>query len=99
MDRTTLAAMARAHWATYLPAKTAELKAQGTLNEEAQAAATLAQREIDDLMNQGFQEHEAAEVALPRYVLLPPEAGAGLEPRERQELEAMERRFQREMRD
>ena len=47
-------------------------------------------------MQQGYQEHEAEEVALPRYILLPPEAGAenGVEDEIDKELAEMERQFQ-----
>jgi hypothetical protein len=73
MDRTTLAMMAREHWAEWLPEKTAELKKDGELNEATQVAASRAFNEISDLIQQGYRAHEAEEVALKRYILLPPE--------------------------
>lgn len=42
-------------------------------------------------MAQGYQRHEAAEVALPMLILLKPEPEANDEPWERRELAAMER--------
>jgi hypothetical protein len=73
MDRTTLAMMAREHWAQWLPEKTAELKKDGELGEATQVAASRAFNEISDLIQQGYRAHEAEEVALKRYILLPPE--------------------------
>lgn len=98
MDRTTLAQMARKHWAQWLPKKVARLKAEGTLNEAIQGAALRAQREIADLMSQGYQAHEAEEVALPQFVLLKPEADAVDSPEEKAELAQMEAEYQRVMR-
>ena len=49
-------------------------------------------------MAQGFQLHEAEEVALPMFVLLKPEPKANLEPWERAELAASEKRYQKLMR-
>ena len=73
MDRLTLASKARKHWTTWLPRKTAELKAEGAFEEAVQGAALAASRMIQDLQSQGYQEHEAEEVALRQFVLLPPE--------------------------
>lgn len=91
-----LKALAREHWTTYLPNKVAELRKEGTLEEELQAAASLAQQEIDHLMKyQGYQEHEAREVALPLFILLRPEEGAGLSEEQQEELAEMEREHRR----
>jgi hypothetical protein len=68
-----LMTLARKHWEEYLPKKVQELRAAGELNEAIHGAANLAQAEIDHLMKQGYQEHEAREVALPMFVLLPAE--------------------------
>lgn len=73
MDRATLAETARQHWERWLPEKTAELKANGEFAEAIQGAAALAQKEISDLMAQGYPEHAAMEVALKDYILLTPE--------------------------
>lgn len=87
-----LTALARKHWKKWLPEKTAELRANGTFNEETQGAATLAQAEIETLMKAGYQEHEAREVALPMFVLLPPEEE---DDEQAQELAEMEREYQK----
>lgn len=97
MDRTTLAQMARQHWIQWLPRKVATLRTEGTLSEAIQGAALAAQRGIAELVSQGYQEHEAAEVVLPQFVLLPPEAAAVDEPDEKAELDELEARYQREM--
>jgi hypothetical protein len=73
MDRTTLAIKARKHWEEWLPNKTAELKAARLFGSAIQIAARRAQEEIADLMAQGYQEHEAAEMVLPKFILLKPE--------------------------
>lgn len=91
-----MAAQARRHWKEFLPEKTRQLIAAGTYSEETMKAAREAQQVIRRLMQQGYQEHEAEEVALPRYILLPPEAGAenGVEDEIDKELAEMERQFQ-----
>jgi hypothetical protein len=85
-----LKALARKHWAQWLPEKVRELKAEGKLNEALQEAANLAQAEIEHLMKQG---NEAREVALPQFILLKPEA---VEPDEQdEELAEKEREYQK----
>lgn len=94
MNRLELEAKTRKHWTTWLPSKTAELKANGEWDEAVAGAALAAFRMIQELKSQGYQEHEAEEVALPQYVLLPPE-----EPDEddelEQELKEMEANYQK----
>jgi response regulator RpfG family c-di-GMP phosphodiesterase len=92
-----LKALARKHWEEWLPETVAELKREGRLNEELQAAANLAQDEIESLMEAGYSVHEAREVALPNFILLEPE-GDGLEDWEREELAEKEAAYQRMMR-
>lgn len=88
---------ARKHWAKWLPEKTAQLKASGDLEAALQMAANLCRAEVDNLMAQGFQQHEAEEVALPQFALLKPETKANLEPWERAELAESEKRFRKLM--
>ena len=95
MSGRELASLARAHWMKWLPQKVADLRASGQLNEALQAAAGLAQKEIELLMKQGYQEHEAREVALPMFILLPPEPGAEEEDWERLELAEKEAEYRR----
>ncbi len=83
MNRMVMESLARKHWAKWLPKKVAELKADGDLGEAIQGAAIRAEREIEDLLKQGYQRHEAEEVALPMFILLKPEPEANEEPRER----------------
>lgn len=67
-------AKARNHWETWLPKKTAELKAEGDFESSLQVAAVNANRLILELtQTQGYQKHEAEEVALKQYILLEPE--------------------------
>ena len=88
--------LARKHWEKWLPEKVRDLRAEGKLDEALHGAASLAQAEIDHLMRyQGYQEHEAREVALPLFILLEPESDAGLEDWEREELAEKEREYQR----
>lgn len=98
MSAQTYAAKARAHWTKWLPAKVAELKAAGELEGTLQAAGRLAQAKVLELMGQGYRQHEAEEVALAEYVLLRPEAGAGEEPWETQELAQLEKEYRKAMR-
>jgi hypothetical protein len=95
MDRSTLAIKARKHWEQWLPKKTRELKDAGEFQMAIQMAARQAQQEISNLMAQGYQEHEAEEVALPMFILLKPEPVDDWESRE---LAAKERRYQEMMR-
>ena len=74
MNQQTLASKIRKHWTEYLPQKTAALKAAGEWDEAVQGAALAAKRLILDLQSQGYQAHEAEEVALHQFVLLPPES-------------------------
>jgi hypothetical protein len=94
MDRSTLAIKARKHWEKWLPKKTRELKAAGEFQMAIQMAAQKAQQEISNLMAQGYQEHEAEEVALPMFILLKPEPKHDWESRE---LARKERKFQETM--
>jgi len=94
-----LAARAREHWAEWLPAKTRSLKASGIFSTETKKAAVQAQKEILELMQAGYQEHEAGEVVLPKYILLPPEEGVnGLDDELQAELDEKERWYQDYMR-
>jgi hypothetical protein len=88
-----LMTLTRKHWTKYLPKKVQELRASGELNEAIYGAASLAQAEIDHLMKQGYQEHEAREVALPMFVLLPEETDENDE--QARELADMEAAYQK----
>jgi hypothetical protein len=90
-----LKALARKHWEEWLPDKVRELKAEGKFNEALQGAANLAQTEIEHLMKRGYSVHEAREVALPIFILLPPEPGADVDDEEAEELAERERDYQK----
>jgi hypothetical protein len=95
MSVATLEAKALRHWKKWLPKKVAALRAEGKLEEAVRGAALLAQNEIEHLMKyRGYQEHEAEEVALSQFVLLPPE-GDGLADWERKELAALDREYRK----
>jgi hypothetical protein len=98
MSAQTYQAMARRHWTKWLPKKVAELRDQGQLEATLQAAGKLAQAKVLELMEQRYQQHEAEEVALAEYVLLPPERGAGAESWETEELAKLEREYRQMMR-
>ena len=97
MSAQTYEAKARKHWQKWLPRKVAELKASGELDQALQTAGKATQQMVVDLMGQGFQQHEAEEVALAEFVLLKPEPEANLEPWERQELATLEKQYRRQM--
>ncbi len=97
MSAQTYAAKALKHWTKWLPHKVAELKANGELEQAVQTAGKAAQQQVVELMGQGFQQHEAEEVALAEFVLLKPEPEANLEPWERKELAAMDKQYRRQM--
>jgi hypothetical protein len=86
-----LAAKARKHWAVWLPERTRELKAAGTFSVETQKAAVRAQVQITQLMQNGYQAHEAEAMVLPQYILLEPE---DVDDEEAEELAEMEREYQ-----
>lgn len=90
-------AKARKHWTQWLPKKVAALKASGELEQALQTAGKQAQQEVMTLMQQGFRQHEAEEVALSQYVLLKPEPEAELEPWERKELAQLESQYRKQM--
>lgn len=92
MTAMILASQARKHWAEWLPERTKELKEAGIFLTETLKAAEAAHRELRNLMNQGYQFHEAEEVVLPKYILLPPEEDPDDE--EAIELAEMEREYQ-----
>lgn len=92
MSAQRYAAMARKHWTTWLPKKVADLKATGELEQAIQAAGKSAAREVLDLMQQGFQQHEAEEVALSQHIILKPEPDANKEQWELDEEAALEKR-------
>lgn len=75
MDVTALAAQAIRHWGRWLPQKTADLQAAGTLEMRANRAAELALDEIAGLVARGVDRAAAEEMVLPEYVTLPPERG------------------------
>lgn len=92
MDRQSIASKARKHWEEWLPAKTWALKQAGEFEEAIQGAALAAHRMIQELMSQGYQEHEAEEVALRQYVLLQPEK---VEDEDDEELQELEENYQK----
>ena len=65
--------MALHHWEKWLPKMTAEMRAAGTLNHEAQTASKQAAKQVAELMMAGMQKHEAEEMVLPDLILLKPE--------------------------
>jgi hypothetical protein len=91
-----LKTLARKHWEEHLPKKVQELRAAGELNDAIHGAAMLTQDEIDHLMKQGYREHEAREVALPMFILLPEEP-PDEDDEQARELAEMEREYQTRM--
>jgi hypothetical protein len=73
MDHATLVAKGRRYWEIWLPQMTKELKEAEQFNAAIQIAAARAQAEIFDLKVKGYQEHEAHQLVLPKYIFLSPE--------------------------
>lgn len=94
MSVAELKALANKHWKEWLPNKVKELKREGKLNEALQGSANLAQDQISHLMQQGYPDWAAREVALKQFILLPPEDD-GLDDWEREEIAEMEREYQK----
>lgn len=65
--------LAMKHWEKWRPEETAELKAEGSFERNAMAAAQMAFEEQTMLLMQGYQPHEAEEVVLKTFILKPPE--------------------------
>ena len=97
MDNQKYVAMARKHWKEWLPQKVAQLKADGDLESTLQVASRQCAEEVANLRAQGYQEHEAEEVALPMFILLKPEPKARETPAQRKEGAKMEAEYQRLM--
>ncbi len=89
-------ALARKHWSKWQPKRVAELKAEGLLEQKLQTAAVQATRRVVELMERGYQVHEAEEVALREFVLLAPEEN----PNDPEVIEEarLERAYRRQMR-
>lgn len=93
-----LISLARKHWTQYLPKMTAELRAQGRLEQALQVAAKQASDRILELRQSGYQQHEAEEVARAEFLILKPEPMGKSDP-EAAELTQLEREYQQEMQD
>lgn len=72
--------MARSHRKKYLPTLYNNLEQQGRLEEHLAGVARMAEEELLELVSdQGMRQSEAMEVVLPKYILISPEMGEGLE--------------------
>lgn len=89
--------MARKHWKTWLPKMTAELKADGDWESTLQVTGKQAAARVLELMEQGFPQWSAEEVALSELILLKPEVGANQPDWERAELSKLEAEYQKMM--
>ena len=56
--------LALKHWKEWRPKAYRQMQEDGTLNEAAQAASKEAARQVAELMEAGYQKHEAEEVVL-----------------------------------
>jgi len=68
-----LETLAKYHWKEWRPKQYEELRRSGDLREELRKAAKKAHKEIMKLLQSGYQNHEAEEIVLTRYILLAPE--------------------------
>lgn len=64
----TWPSQAIAHWKEFQPKRYQELKKSGLLKKEAEAAAELTRKELEDLMRQGATFYEAWEQVRERYL-------------------------------
>ena len=65
--------MAKKHWEKYLPDLVADLKKEGTYEEELKLAAQQASEELAILVKDGAQIEAAKELVLKEYILIDPE--------------------------
>jgi hypothetical protein len=84
----------RHHWTEWLPNRVAELKETGMWEHRVRKTAEQAHKMMRNLMDQGYPDWAAEEVALKELVLLPPEENP--EDEEEAELAEMEREYQRD---
>jgi len=97
MTREELASKIRQHWRKWLPKKHLALKESGRLMEESNSLAMRAHQRWVELVERGYQDHEADEVVNAEYVYLEkPEDGADADRELDAELEEI-RRENREM--
>ena len=61
--------MALEHWKKWRPKAYRQMQEDGTLNETAQTASKQAARQVAELMEAGYQKHEAEEVVLRETIL------------------------------
>lgn len=95
MSVEALKSQARRHWTEHLPEKVRALRLAGRLDAELTAAANQAQDEIEHLMkHRHFSVDEAREVALPKFITLPPEESSESDEQD-QELAEKERAYQK----
>ena len=99
MSAQRYAAMARKHWSKWLPKKVAQLKADGDWESTLQTRGKWAAERVLELMQQGFPQFAAEEVALSELILLKPEPEAEMEPWEREELRKLEADYRKMMRE
>ena len=67
--------LADSHWQEHRPTMYRELVKAGKLQSALKEAAEATEREMDALMDQGFQYHNAWEAVRQTYLLLPQEEG------------------------
>ncbi|MCP4992504.1 MAG: hypothetical protein GY934_01775 [Gammaproteobacteria bacterium] len=75
MDFNNWINQAKEHWREFQPARYRELHEAGTLDQALTVAAEQTHREMSQLEDQGFQNHEAWEMVRERYLFPPEEPG------------------------
>lgn len=68
-------AQARAHWKEHRPKMFKQLQKQGLLETRLREAAEATSEQMQSLMSQGFQHHEAWEITREQFLFLPEEPG------------------------
>lgn len=74
------AAQAIEHWKEYQPKRYKALKMSGKLQQEAEAAASLTEKALQEEMDQGAMYHEAWEMVRELYLFPPEEHSTNQEP-------------------
>lgn len=72
-------AQAREHWKEHRPKMFKELQASGQLETRLREAAEATSQQMQELMAQGFQHHEAWEATREQFLFPPEEPGASEE--------------------
>ncbi len=89
MKHSNWISQARAHWKEFQPTRYKRLVAKGNLNQQLTDAAEATSQEMQRLVGQGFNQHEAWEMSRELYLFPAEEAGVSEEAQVSEGLKAM----------